>query len=1364
MAKKSTTAAESPVLRTEPVVFGELEKLSVEIEQQELALKEQRAALKRLERSLKNKKEEVAEQGESNQQRIESLQSDYDHYSKQTQDLQATKLKMQKEALAEMVSSAKEGVSQASKQVQHAIGEHQQISDKGRELRSNQYWLEEFDKLAAKEALVELLKGDTSELEFDERQREIIQEIEAHVQESGAQNIAEVLDSYLEQETNKLDLAIIRAGKNKKELESFFEDLSDQIERQEVEVTSGEFLSALIELAEQQKQEKLDEVGRFEEELRGKEQELRQVQESAKKWDAAYDVELPADVTKELERRVGVLQKKQDQAWNDLAAADRGGFDTNTRLALELNDLEKEVAKQTKLVKEQTALVDQNQEKFAELSSELEQVKKQAKKKVAKKEVDEPEQEFYLSDTPKYSQLQETIRHRKEINALQREHELAMSSQSDELERLRAENLRLAQAQEQTQRDLQETRELLAQRKGPAVEPTVEQVPKGRSLLDELSELPPEQFVDSPLEEEVRQARATRPDVLLQNKDEEIALLKAKLEKLELDQEEFVRTKENLREIEHERDGLKEQLEEGRRVKQEVARDREEEVDQLREVLENREQALEVQTQEKDRLAREISEERDAHRQELLRLKESQALELGTLKSQLEQAAKPSALLKAERVENEKLKAEVRRLNLDVERYQSQGQRIEELERELAKAKLGLEELRQSKDQELALMNQQLLFAREETAAKQRDLELAKSELASTKLEGTELASQLQVAQQSLESEVGPKQALTEEVARLKREIEENRLVQEQQRLELVGAKERAELATSQQREAYEQQLESLRQDALGKQSRVEALEKEIVVVKSRLEHEQRSHDELLQQNAEQLKDVRAQLLKAAKGSERAVELQQDVDRLSREKQELVSQGEQTALRHEQALSELGVRKDRELEVLRQSQVEELALLQSQLLLAKEESLAKQRDLELAKSELASTKLEGEGLASKLEVAQESLSQGKGNAEALGNEVAQLKEQLRLNKLAQKEQREELERAKKELAALEKENQRVQKHVERAQEELDQIAKPTKKVAREEMGRGQEREHSPERRQAPETVAPRTVAKVSDKVAAVSDDQILQEFRALKERQREVIVGSGAVEGIPKGNEAFHKYASENGALIGSKLDPETARLMNEIEREKYKEIHAKYPYKDIDWQGGKKASISKDGVEICKLDDSVPSAREYSLNGKPISNYRSLDVPLKADGGPMHMSLAVKDSQGNNISAKDAVYLSAHYDDKGKLVEMTTPVPVYFTSQDKESPVCIKQDGRVYTLPINRGKYEEMQQQIAINKGLSVEKTADLSQDQVGVVSTKPVHKAKQVLEGNPEALEKLQRHSSAHHSYPPAHSKPKGNSQYRE
>ena len=58
--------------------------------------------------------------------------------------------------------------------------------------------------------------------------------------------------------------------------------------------------------------------------------------------------------------------------------------------------------------------------------------------------------------------------------------------------------------------------------------------------------------------------------------------------------------------------------------------------------------------------------------------------------------------------------------------------------------------------------------------------------------------------------------------------------------------------------------------------------------------------------------------------------------------------------------------------------------------------------------------------------------------------------------------------------------------------------------------------------------------------------------------------------------------------------------------------------------------------------------------------------------------------------------------------MEMTTPIPVHYSSTDKESPVCIKRDGKIYTLPVNRGQYEAMQKEIEKNKGLQLEVSSD--------------------------------------------------------
>lgn len=101
--------------------------------------------------------------------------------------------------------------------------------------------------------------------------------------------------------------------------------------------------------------------------------------------------------------------------------------------------------------------------------------------------------------------------------------------------------------------------------------------------------------------------------------------------------------------------------------------------------------------------------------------------------------------------------------------------------------------------------------------------------------------------------------------------------------------------------------------------------------------------------------------------------------------------------------------------------------------------------------------------------------------------------------------------------------------------------------------------------QEPADIKRTTTNKIPDNVSTVSIDQILRDFRELREMQRDVVVGSQTIEDDPVGNEAFHGYAAQHGTVIGDALNPEISELMVAIEHEKYQEIHQKYPHKDIE-------------------------------------------------------------------------------------------------------------------------------------------------------------------------------------------------------
>jgi len=155
---------------------------------------------------------------------------------------------------------------------------------------------------------------------------------------------------------------------------------------------------------------------------------------------------------------------------------------------------------------------------------------------------------------------------------------------------------------------------------------------------------------------------------------------------------------------------------------------------------------------------------------------------------------------------------------------------------------------------------------------------------------------------------------------------------------------------------------------------------------------------------------------------------------------------------------------------------------------------------------------------------------------------------------------------------------------------------------------------------------------------------------------------------------------------------------------------------KPIAWDGAvaadTKSQVVKNaqGQEICTLTEkTVKSSESFSLaNGetKEIASYRTIDFPLsiKAGSGPMHVSMALKDQNGQNMKASEAVCFTAHYDKSGKLTEVSAPQPVKFMGDNPDAPGYIERDGKIFTLPVTQGKYQEMMKEVSKNQGMAVD------------------------------------------------------------
>ncbi len=181
--------------------------------------------------------------------------------------------------------------------------------------------------------------------------------------------------------------------------------------------------------------------------------------------------------------------------------------------------------------------------------------------------------------------------------------------------------------------------------------------------------------------------------------------------------------------------------------------------------------------------------------------------------------------------------------------------------------------------------------------------------------------------------------------------------------------------------------------------------------------------------------------------------------------------------------------------------------------------------------------------------------------------------------------------------------------------------------------------------------------------------------------------------------------------------DPKFQQEMSTIESAGYSAVHAQFDsFKDVEW--GKATAAKVRTTEVTDSNgDPVCSLKETTIDAEPtlvtledgttrtVKSFRKIDFPveLESGNGPMHVSMAAKDENGRNVPEKDAVYFTAHYDDNGKLTEVSSPVPVKFMGDGADAIAYIERNGKAFTLPITQGKYKAMMIEVAKNKGVNV-------------------------------------------------------------
>lgn len=247
----------------------------------------------------------------------------------------------------------------------------------------------------------------------------------------------------------------------------------------------------------------------------------------------------------------------------------------------------------------------------------------------------------------------------------------------------------------------------------------------------------------------------------------------------------------------------------------------------------------------------------------------------------------------------------------------------------------------------------------------------------------------------------------------------------------------------------------------------------------------------------------------------------------------------------------------------------------------------------------------------------------------------------------------------------------------------------------------------------------------------------------------------------------FREYlTSDKGKEVAAKVftKPDIQTTLNKIEVEGYKKVHTEFSesFKNVNWTpeqitapGQPKTKTSEitneNGMVVAKIKETTHDIAPLAVtldNGDQVNvkSYRTIDFPIKLETGtgPLHLSMAVKDQNGRNISEKDAVYFTAHYDEQGKLTEISSPIPVKFMGNDDNAVGYIERNGKVYTLPVTQGKYKEMMKEVAKNQGMSLDLSQEVAKETQDLALTKEKAKVSPALEKDEEVQPKQKTEKS--------------------
>ncbi|WP_375331348.1 Sca4 family protein [Candidatus Tisiphia endosymbiont of Oplodontha viridula] len=214
-----------------------------------------------------------------------------------------------------------------------------------------------------------------------------------------------------------------------------------------------------------------------------------------------------------------------------------------------------------------------------------------------------------------------------------------------------------------------------------------------------------------------------------------------------------------------------------------------------------------------------------------------------------------------------------------------------------------------------------------------------------------------------------------------------------------------------------------------------------------------------------------------------------------------------------------------------------------------------------------------------------------------------------------------------------------------------------------------------------------------------------------------------AVAGLATNSQEFKEFVENNNELIQKAWDAPNvkaniAQAMHD-EVQSYAKVLQANHFKPLTWNEQETVTnttstrsrvIKVKDEELFKLiENNIKTSTKVMLEDgvteREISNYRNINLPLtiKPSNTTVHLSFPVQNEKGENIASSKALYFTTHYNEQGKLVEITNPLSLKFAGDGKDAIGYIQRGNNIYTIPVTKCQYEAMVQEVAKNKEYNI-------------------------------------------------------------